>query len=80
MPNPMYFDSDWDYYDACMSPEDKIVQALTDGESWVLTQEYIDWMLKQRFEAAASLLIDADEAHKYLDEFAKTKVKEDAEP
>lgn len=80
MPNPMHFDSDRDYYDACLSPEDKIVQALSDGESDLLTQQYIDWMIKQRPEAVAQLLIDTAEASKHLDEFAKIKIREDAEP
>ena len=80
MPNPMLYDSDWDYYDACLSPEDKIVQALSDGENDLLTQQYIDWMIKQRPEAVAQLLIDTTEASKYLDEFAKIRVREDAEP
>jgi|TARA_A100001518_G_C1208099_1_gene50744 serine/threonine protein phosphatase PrpC len=80
MPNPMHFDSDWDYYDACLSPEDKIVQALSDGENDLLTQQYIDWMIKQRPQAVAQLLIDTAEASKYLDDFAKIKIREDAEP
>lgn len=80
MPNPMLYDSDWDYYDACLSPEDKIVQALSDGESDLLTQQYIDWMIKQQPKAVAQLLIDTTEASKYLDEFAKIRVREDAEP
>ncbi len=80
MPNPMLYDSDWDYYDACLSPEDKIVQALSDGESDLLTQQYIDWMIKQQPQAVAQLLIDTTEASKYLDEFAKIRVREDAEP
>lgn len=80
MPNPMHFDSDWDYYDACLSPEDKIVQALNDGESDLLTQRYIDWMIKQRPQAVAQLLIDSPDAKEHLDDFAKIKTREDAEP
>jgi hypothetical protein len=37
-------------------------------------------MIKQRPEAVAQLLIDTAEASKHLDEFAKIKIREDAEP
>lgn len=76
----MHFDSDWDYYDACLSPEDRIVQALVDGESGALTQRYIDWMLRHRPSDAAHLLIDSPDAKEHLDDFAKIKIREDEEP
>lgn len=80
MSNPMHFDSDWDYHDACMSDEDRVVQALTDGESSVLTERYVNWMLSTHPDAVAELLIDTAEAHKYLELFAKITITEDAEP
>jgi hypothetical protein len=75
----MHFDSDIDYHDACLSPEDQIVQALSDDESHVLTCEYINWMIKHRPEATAHLLIDTAEAHSHLDAFARQKAKAEDE-
>ncbi|WP_075881484.1 hypothetical protein [Vreelandella massiliensis] len=76
MPNPaLNYDSDWDYHNSNLSPEDQIVQALSDGEDHALTCEYINWMIKQRPEAVANLLIDTAEAHTHLDAFARHYVK-----
>lgn len=73
MPNPMLFDSEDDYRDACLSANDRIVQALTDRGDADLVHDYVDWVLAMKPETAESLLIDTAEAHDALQAFAKSR-------
>lgn len=58
MPNPMHFDSDWDYYNACMSPVQQIMQAIDDGEREM--DSYLDWG-KKRYPELTERELMADE-------------------
>lgn len=73
------FDSDWDYHESLMTPEEKVVEAITDGDEPIATQ-YIDWMLKKHTSHVRTLLIDTAGATPYLEEFAKIKIENEAIP
>lgn len=73
------FDSDWDYHESLMTPEEKVVEAIADGGEPIATQ-YVDWMLEKHNSHVRTLLIDTAGATPYLEEFAKTKIEDEAIP
>lgn len=71
------FDSDWDYFESLMTPEEKIAEAITEDES--MGAAFAKWMNEQ-FPRAAELVIANYADAYYLETFAKQRIDEEGEP
>ena len=73
MPNPHLFDSDWDYYDACLTPAQRMANAIIEGESEALLDQYLEWVANNKAEQLV-------EKVEWVDEFTRWKIDIEEEP
>jgi hypothetical protein len=51
-----FFDSDWDYYESRLTPEQRLAHAILDGE--VDTENFWEWVWSQHKDTLIELVIE----------------------
>lgn len=73
MPNAHLFDSDRDYQDACLTPAQRMANAIIDGEDESLLDQYLVWTAINKVEQLV-------EQVEWVDEFTRWKIDIEGEP
>jgi hypothetical protein len=72
-----FFDSDWDYYESRLTPEQRLAHAILDGE--VDTENFWEWVWSQHKDTLIELVseLEGSSIYSYALEYSTDYLKEE---